>query len=403
MEKQVYDFEWFAKEKERQRQTQKKRRRRNIIITALVLTGILIVSYILSSSRCQYYVYKDETDTEENVDVSYEPFADGYLKYSGNGIEYQKTFGRSQWNVALSYAHPFLVKSDSYALLGDKGENTLILFNEDGKVRELTLKYPIIQATVSNQGIMEVILEGTNSNYIQVYNKKGELIADTRSSVADTGYPISAAISPDGTQLAVSYYSIEGTTGKTSIAVYDFSRQLQSDDVTLKHVFYYDDILIPKISFIDDNTVAAFGGNVTYFYNIKDTSKTKKEVKKIKFTSDIESIFENDKYIGYVVNNTETPEKGKYILQIYNKNGVKKSECKLDMNYDSIRIWGKEIIATRENECTILDIKGNILFQGVLEGNTIESIIPAKGWRSYYVIFRDKIVKMQLQFWKSSK
>lgn len=403
MEKQVYDFEWFAKEKERQKQAQKKRRRRNIIIAALLLAGILVVSYILSSSRCQYYVYKDETDTEENVDVSYETFADGYLKYSGNGIEYQKTFGRSQWNVALSYAHPFLVKSDSYALLGDKGENSLILFNENGKVRELTLKYPIVQATVSNQGIMEVILEGTNSNYIQVYNKKGELIADTRSSVADTGYPVTAAISPDGTQLAVSYYSIEGTAGKTSIAVYDFSRQLQSDDVTLKHVFYYDSILIPKISFIDDDTLAAFGGKSTYFYNVKDTSQNKKAVKEVKFTSDIESIFESDKYIGYVLNNTETPEKGKYILQVYNKNGAKKMERRLDMNYDSIRIWGKEIIATRENECTILDIKGNILFQGELEGDTIESILPAKGWRTYHVIFRDKIVKMQLQFWKNGK
>lgn len=400
MEKQVYDFEWFAKEKERQKQAQKKRRRRNIIIAALLLAGILIVSYILSSSRCQYYVYKDETDTEENVDVSYETFADGYLKYSGNGIEYQKTFGRSQWNVALSYTHPFLVKSDSYALLGDKGENNLILFNENGKVRELTLKYPIVQATVSNQGIMEVILEGTNSNYIQVYNKKGELIADMRSSVEETGYPVSAAISPNGTQLVVSYYSIEGTTAKTSIAFYDFSRQLQSDDVTLKGGFDYEGIIIPKISFIDDNTVAAFGGKTTYFYNIEDTPKVKNEVK---FTSDIESIFESDKYIGYVLNNTETPEKGKYILQIYNKKGAKKKECKLDMNYDSIQIWGKQIIATRENECTILDIKGNVLFQGELEGNTIESIMPTKGWRTYHVIFRDKIVKMQLQFWKSGK
>ena len=400
MEKQVYDFEWFAKEKERQKQAQKKKRRRNIIIAALVLTGILVISYILSSSRCQYYVYKDKTDTEENADVSYETFANGYLKYSGNGIEYQKTFGRSQWNVALSYAHPFLVKSDSYALLGDKGENSLILFNENGKVRELTLKYPIVQATVSNQGIMEVILEGTNSNYIQIYNKKGELIADMRSSVEETGYPVSAAISPNGTQLAVSYYSIEGTTAKTSIAFYDFSRQLQSDDVTLKGGFDYEGIIIPKISFIDDNTVAAFGGKTTYFYNIEDTPKIKNE---IKFTSDIESIFENDKYIGYVLNNTENPETGKYILQIYNKKGSKKKECKLDMNYDSIQIWGKQIIATRENECTILDIKGNILFQGELEGDTIESIMPAKGWRTYHVIFRDKIVKMQLQFWKSGK
>lgn len=400
MEKQVYDFEWFAKEKERREQNRKKKRRRNIVVATILLAGILIVSYILATSRCHYYIYKDKTDTQENTDVSYEPFLDGYLKYSGNGIEYQKEFGRSQWNVAVSYTHPFLAKSSEYALLGDKGENNLILFNENGKVRELTLKYPIVQATVSDQGIMEVILEGTSSNYIQIYNKKGELIADMRSSVAETGYPVTAAISPDGTKLAVSYYAIEGTTSKTSIAFYDFSRQLQSDDVTLKGGFDYENVIIPKISFVDKNTVAAFGGKATYFYNIEDTPKIEKE---IKFTKEISSIFENEKYIGYVLDNTNAQDDNKYILQVYNKKGVKKLERKLDMNYDSIQMWEKEIIATHENECTILNIKGNVLFQGELEGDTIESILPAKGWRTYHVIFRDKIAEMQLRFWKSGK
>ena len=180
---------------------------------------------------------------------------------------------------------------------------------------------------------------------------------------------------------------------------YDFSRQLQSDDVTLKGGFDYESALIPKLSFVDKNTVAAFGNSATYFYNIEDTPKVKKE---IQFTQEIESVFENDKYIGYVLENSENPEKGKYSLQVYDKNGAKKLECKLNMNYDSIQMWGKKIIAVRENECTILNIKGNILFQGELEGNGIESIMPAKGWRTYHVIFRDKIVKMKLKFWKNS-
>lgn len=394
MEKQVYNFKALTEIRKRR----ERNRRIKIAAAAVLIVGILIVLYVLSTSRCEYYTYKNKTDTEENVDVSYETFADGYLKYSMNGIEFQKEFGRSQWNVALSFAHPFLAKSDSYAILGDKGENTLILFNKKGKVRELTLKYPLVQATVSDQGIMEVVLEGTSSNYIQVYAKNGELIADMRSSVDETGYPVTAAISPDGTQLAVSYYSISGTGSKSSIVFYDFSRQLQSDDVTLKGGFDYEDTLIPKLSFVDKNMVAAFGNRATYFYNIEDTPKVTNE---IKFTKDIESIFENDKYIGYVIDNSDEPEGGKYVLQVYNKKGSKKLERKLDMNYDSIVMWGKEIIAVRENECTILNVKGNILFQGELDGDGIESIMPAKGWRTYHVIFRDKVVEMKLQFWKS--
>ena len=402
MAKQIYNYELFTNKKDELAKIRKKaarNRRIKILLLALILAGAAIVAYILFNSKCNYYTYKDKVDTEDSGDVSYENFDEGYLKYSSNGIEYQKQFGRAEWNIALSYEHPFLAKSDSYAVLGDKGENTLILFNKNGKVRELTLKYPLLQATVSEQGIIEVILEGSDSNYVQVYGKNGKLIADMRSSIEEKGYPITAAISPNGTQLAVSYYSINGNTSKTSIAFYDLSRQLQSDSIPLKGGFDYESALIPKLSFVDKNTVAAFGNSATYFYNIEDTPKIKKE---IQFTQEVESVFENDKYIGYVLENSENPEKGKYSLQIYDKNGAKKLECKLNMNYDSIQMWGKEIIAVRENECTILNIKGNILFQGELEGNSIESIMPAKGWRTYHVIFRDKIVKMKLKFWKNS-
>lgn len=65
-----------------------------------------------------------------------------------------------------------------------------------------------------------------------------------RSSIEEKGYPITAAISPNGTQLAVSYYSINGNTSKTSIAFYDLSRQLQSDSIPLKGGFDYTNTII---------------------------------------------------------------------------------------------------------------------------------------------------------------
>ena len=271
MAKQIYNYELFTNKKDELAKIRKKaarNRRIKILLLALILAGTAIVAYILFNSKCNYYTYKDKVDTEDSGDVSYENFDEGYLKYSSNGIEYQKQFGRAEWNIALSYEHPFLAKSDSYAVLGDKGENTLILLNKNGKVREFTLKYPLLQATVSEQGIIEMILEGSDSNYVQVYGKNGKLIADMRSSIEEKGYPITAAISPNGTQLAVSYYSINGNTSKTSIAFYDLSRQLQSDSIPLKGGFDYTNTIIPKVSFMDDNTVAAFGSKVTYFYNI---------------------------------------------------------------------------------------------------------------------------------------
>ena len=43
-----------------------------MIMAAVCIVAVLIVLYILSSSRCEYYVYKDKTDTEDNVEKKYE-------------------------------------------------------------------------------------------------------------------------------------------------------------------------------------------------------------------------------------------------------------------------------------------------------------------------------------------
>lgn len=402
MAKQIHNYKLITKKRQRKKLPGSLLRihRRKLALCVVLLLCVLAVGNILLGSKCDYYVYKEKKETEDNGDVSYEAFANGYLKYSGNGIAYQKEFGKSVWNVALSFSQPFMATSTSYALLGDKGENTAILFDKTGEVTRLTLRYPLLQASVSDQGIMEVILEGKESNYIQVYGKDGELIADMKSSLDETGYPVTAALSPDGTRLAVSYYSISGKDAKSSVIFYDFSQQLQSEDVTLKGSFDYEGVLMPKISFLGADTVAVFGPTSTYFYDIEDKPTVKKE---LTFDREIESVFESDDYVGYVLDNTEDAENGRYEIQLYNKKGARKLSRKLDMDYDSIKLWGEELIAVKDNECMIMDIHGNVLFQGELEGNSIETILPAGGWRKYHVVFRDQIVLMQLKFWGSEK
>lgn len=152
MAKQVYNFEVFTNKKDQLRQIQKKQRQkewaRRIFMTILLLF-VLLILYMLNNSRCEFYTYKEEMKTEDNDAVAYETFGEGYIKYSKNGIEYQKKFGTAEWNIPLSVRNPVLVKAEPYVLLSDKGSNVLMLFDVKGKVGELTLKYPIIQAGIS--------------------------------------------------------------------------------------------------------------------------------------------------------------------------------------------------------------------------------------------------------------
>ena len=117
------------------------------------------------------------------------------------------------------------------------------------------------------------------------------------------------------------------------------------------------------------------------------------------FEEEIQSIFIGDDYIGYVLDNSENPEEGRYRLCLYNKSGSKKLDTDVDMEYENIEMRGKEIIAVQDNMCTIMNAGGKILFQEELDGNGIEAVLPVRGWRTYQVVFQNKIVEMKLRFW----
>ena len=401
MAKNIYNFEIFTNKKDQLRKIHKRQKQkewaRRIFLVIIILFVVLIL-YMLNNSRCEYYIYKEETETENNDNVQYEPFANGYIKYGQNGIEYQRNFGVAEWNIPVSFQNPFLVKAEPYILLADKGGNTLMLFDVNGQVKDFTVRYPVIQAGVSEKGTIEVILQGEGSNLIQMYDVEGNLVADMRSSVDETGYPLTAAISPDGSKLVVSYLAIDGMSSKTTVAFYDFSRQLQTEGMSLAGGFDYEDFLIARLHFIDNNTLVAVGESATYYYDVSGEPEMKKE---ITFEQGIESIFLGEKYIGYVLDNSENPDEGRYRICLYNKSGGKKLDTDIDMNYDSIEMQGKQIIAVQNNECTIINTRGKILFQDELDGNAIEAILPMGGWRTYQVVFQDKIAKMQLRFWGS--
>lgn len=395
------NYEVFKHKKEELKAIQKKRERdRRIKITCgvIILLFLLLIVSVIQQSRCDYYSYKEEIKTEDNVGVNYETFGDGYIKYSGNGIEYQKEFGVAKWNIALSFSKPFLSKNDQYILIGDRGGNKAILFDINGKVNEFIMRYPIVQLSVSENGNIEVILEGDECSYVEVYTKQGEKVAETKNTLKETGYPLTAALSPDGTQLAISYYTMDELKGGARIAFYDFKEQIQMDNIPLKGGFDYEDQLIPKIKFLSNDTVVAFGDNTTYYYDISDDPK---ELESIEFSEKIESIFTGEKYFGYVCSNDDPEKEGRYRICLYDKKGKQKMDTTLDMNYQNIFMVNDEIFATKDNECTILNKSGKILFQGTLEGSNIENVLPCPGWRAYRVIFSNKIVKMKLSFFES--
>ena len=93
----------------------------------IIILFVVLILYMLNNSRCEYYYIKKKRKQRTMIMYQYEPFANGYIKYGQNGIEYQRNFGVAEWNIPVSFQNPFLVKAEPYILLADKGGNTLML------------------------------------------------------------------------------------------------------------------------------------------------------------------------------------------------------------------------------------------------------------------------------------
>ena len=355
MLKRGYNYDAFTINKDRLKEIRRSMARRDRLrrlVIVMILLFAAAVLYFINNSTSEYVHLENEDITEESGNTHYVEFKKGYLKYSPDGIEFQKKFGVPVWNYPLSCSDPFVETSSKYALLGEKGGNRLTLYDAQGMVKEYTLNYPVVQADVSAGGYIEVILRGNNSNYVQVYDPEGNMVVDMRSSIDDNGYPVAAAISPDNVWLAVSYCVISGMEQSTRIVFYDLSRHIQNneaEELSIEEGFNYKDIFMPRLTFVDDNIMAAIGDGMTCYYKVGAQAR---EFKKVTFKQDIDSIFLGDGYIGYVLENEEDPEEGRRILMLYNKKGVRKMKKALDMDYDTIRIMDKQIIGIYNEECT---------------------------------------------------
>ena len=113
---------------------------------------------------------------------------------------------------AYQIQNPVVDVNETSGAVADKGGNAILVFNEEGLRGEIETDLPIERISVSEQGIVSVILIDESSSQILCYDAAGNILVEHKTSVNGTGYPMDAALSPDGEILQVLYlYTQDGT------------------------------------------------------------------------------------------------------------------------------------------------------------------------------------------------
>lgn len=375
------------------RKSKRKNRYIVVVLIAIVAISVVIIYSLLNREYKGYKVLESNETTYENT-ANYTQFAGNLLKYTPDGVSYINKNGDAVWMAGLGMKMPIVVTKGNYAVIADMNGNAVSVFSNEGQISTHTMPYTICDVEVGNQGAFAVVLESEETNYINLYNKNGEIIYEIQTTINKSGYPLDITISDDGKKLITSYIVLNGSEARINLAAYNFGDVGQNANADRMVGGYMFDEIIPKVEFIDNDTFVAFGTRTISIYSMKEKPSLKA---KIGLEQDVRSVFYGDDYIGIIQDDINENSEHLYVMTVYSDSGKEEFTEYIDFQYNNIYAAKNEIIITGNSSCKIVRANGNVKFAGDLSGNIV-NMVPSGKNLEYIVVYEDssEVIKLRI-------
>lgn len=369
---------------------------RNLKIKVITIIGIVCALLLAIYLFCVYRTYNNykvrkTIKIETGTNSQYQAFGEFVVKYSNDGISYINGT-ETIWNEAYEMKSPIVDVCGDYLAIADKNSNTIYIFNKKGKVGEVNTSYPIIKIEVAQQGVVAALLEEASANYIELYDKEGNLIVSHKSLLNENGFPLSFSISNDGEKMMTSYLSIKEGSTENQVIFYNFSNVGKDEVDRVVGTFnQYGETIVPAVYFVSNEDAIAIGDNVLTIYKMKEKPTIRKE---IKFDKEIQKVFYNEKYVGLIFENSkgDTP----YKMEVYSLSGEKIMSKEIEMNLDHVKFAGKNVLMYDDVTCELISLKGVVKFKHVFT-KQLDAIVPMESTNTFLLMTKNKIEEISLK------
>ncbi len=371
-------------------------RRRILLLTALVvilLLGTLMGSYIYIQTRSyKDYEVLNSVERKDSGRTLFAAFNENMIKYSKDGASCIDTDNHMIWNQTYEMQSPMVDTCEGYAVIADsKGEKVYIM-DTDGPSGEVRTTIPIQRVQVANQGEVAVLMEENGTGYIHVYNREGKFLAEGELHTENTGYPVDISVSNDGRKLAVSLLDVNDGNVKTTIIFYNFGSAGQNEIDNIVCQYSYGDMIFPKVEFLTNDVLAAFGNGKAVIFEGEQKPQVKTE---ISVEQEIQSIFYNEAYIGFVFDNENKQEA--YRLQVFDLKGTEVLSKDFNIKYQEVGFLENDEVCVRaDTECSIYTLRGIEKFHGSFQKN-IWKIMSAGRTKDYVFWAEGETQKIRLK------
>ena len=362
---------------------------------------MLAIILIAAIGAATYIQWKNKVYTESLVVASTEisitqdanlmPF-DGYLlNYSKDGAGCMDTKGNAVWNQTFEMQNPIVDICQNVVAIGDYNGRTIYVMNTSGPMGSITTNRPIRNLCVASNGVVAVVLDDTDVTLIYLYDSQGNELVHFRTTMKESGYPVSVSISPSGELVCVSYLFVDSGQMKSSVAFYNFGAVGQNSTDNYVSGYDYLNTIVPFTRFLDNKSVFAVSDDRIMFYS--GSQKALSAAENL-LNEDVQSIYYGGEYVGLVFNSTESSNR--YRLDVYHKSGELARQIEFDIEYSDILFHEDQIIIYNETECCIYNINGLEKYAGKFN-KSVRTLIPLKTSYSYMMVTPDSIDTIELK------
>ncbi len=359
-----------------------------LAVVGLILLMILGIRYYFNNRTFTGYSITSTTQRTDTLTTKYAQFGDKILKYSRDGVSYTDENNSLIFSITYTMQDPILALSEKCGAVADKNGNQIYIFNQEQQQGQIKTLLPIKHLSISNQGVVAVLMEESKSSKLEIYSAEGKLIGDGIFDLEDAGYPMNLSISSDGTKIAMSFAQVVGSKFNSCVAVYNFDNVGENYVDHLVFAKNYADYMIPEIHYFDASTLTAVGDGILAFYQGNQIPELLKEVT---FEEEIKSVFYGKDTVGLVFAAAEGN-----VLKIFDTKGNLISEAAFEMEYENIRIEDNRILIFNDLEMGLYSYNGKECFRHTFDTSMVD-IFMTKSRSKYLFIYTNETQLIKLQ------
>lgn len=367
---------------------------KKLLIILLILLALIVGFVVYRTVKCYSdYEMQNSWDRQDSAECQYLAFNNNLLKYSSDGVTYTSYSGTLIWSYTYDMTEPTINTCGNYLLVYDKKSSQVEIFNNSGHVTSITTTAPIIGGQIASKGTVALLLEEQGTSYIQLYDTAGTRLAAGEIHPENGGYPVSIAISDDGTRVLLSVIKIEEGNISSDLIFYDFSNSGKEEQDNIIASYTYLDTVIPEVDFVDKNKAIAISDSQIIVFNNNSDASIDKE---INIDTEMKTVFHNGTYIGYVGETTTDEDQVVNMLTVYNYKGFKCMSTELDESYSTIQFLdSNEVLVNDTGDISIYNLQGFKRFTYSFDEN-VYYVIPGTTSRRYYIIEETKTEEIHI-------